>query len=101
MGYRTARVMQLANKHPRRRPVQETSKHSSGCVPLVALIADATRFRLHAYRTNTRLTKSGVRAGCQRRTEVACALLVRAFTTQEEIYQEKRCSVSSHCLKAG
>src|SRR2546430_6212827 len=28
-------------------------------------------------------------------------LLVRVFATQEEIYQERRCSVSSLCLKAG
>src|SRR5713101_2106925 len=97
MGRRTPRAVLVANKHPRRRSLQETSKHASGCVSLVAVIADATRFRLHASRTNTRLTRSGVLANCQRRKEVACALPVRAFAPQEEIDQERRGSVSSHC----
>jgi hypothetical protein len=47
-----------------------------------------TTVSLHAYRTNTRLTKSGVRADCQRRTEVAFRFETGEFLVGDIIQNE-------------
>lgn len=88
MGGRTPGVVQGESKHTKRRPLHETSYYALGCVSLAAVIADATRFRLHAYRTNTRLTKSAVLADCQRRTAVAFCLESGEFLVGDFIKNE-------------